>query len=226
MLGSRAKARSRSQKKSHAAVRSTSSSHFGESTAKYAKNLGDLTHEAVERDREINGEDEDYTPSVDHSIYYHSYDHYNYGQADANAAMSEVKIKGHHLKRGGGRLCQPYDWVTVHWKSYLKDGGEQMEDSRKYLKGHPMVFHLGHFQSVKCWELAIVSMQAGEVVDMDCPHYYAYGGTEKWSHFGAKKIAPYSDLEFKLEVLECEPSIDALNQANLMADNKAPAIEK
>jgi hypothetical protein len=27
-------------------------------------------------------------------------------------------------------------------------------------------------------------------------------------------------------VLECEPSIDALNERNLIADNKAPMIEK
>lgn len=76
------------------------------------------------------------------------------------------------------------------------------------------MFHLGHWESIKCWELAIVSMQAGEVVDMECPHYYAYGGTEKWSHFGAKKIPSNTDLEFKLEVLECEASIEALNEKN------------
>jgi hypothetical protein len=69
-------------------------------------------------------------------------------------------------------------------------------------------------------------MQAGEVVDMDCPHYYAYGGTEKWSHFGAKKIPANTDLEFKLEVLECEPSIDAINEKNQMSGNKAPLVEK
>jgi hypothetical protein len=69
-------------------------------------------------------------------------------------------------------------------------------------------------------------MQAGEEVDMICPHYYAYGGEEKWSHFGAKKIRPYTDLEFKLEVLECESSIDAINQKNQMAGNNAPLVEK
>jgi FKBP-type peptidyl-prolyl cis-trans isomerase len=66
------------------------------------------------------------------------------------------------------------------------DNNEMMEDSRHYNKGHPMVFHLGHFQSIKCWELAIISMQAGEEIDMICPHYYAYGGTGKYSHFGSK----------------------------------------
>jgi len=140
--------------------------------------------------------------------------------------MSEVLIKGHHLKHNGGRLCQPYDWVTVHWKSYLTDNHEIMEDSRGFKKGHPMTFRLGHWESNKCWELAIVSMQAGEEVDMVCPHYYAYGGVEKWSHFGAKKIPANTDLEFKLEVLECEESIDALNEKNQLSNNKAPLIEK
>ena len=101
-----------------------------------------------------------------------------------------------------------------------------MQDSRKFKKGHPMVFHLGHYQSIKCWELAIISMQAGEVVDMDCPSYFAYGGAPYQSHFGAKMIPANSDLEFKLEVLECQPSIDLINEKNLESQNKAPLIEK
>jgi hypothetical protein len=128
------------------------------SKAQYKKDLGDLSREAVDRDREINGDDEGFTPTVDYNVYHNNYDHYNYGQADAHAAMSEVLIKGHHLKHNGGRLCQPYDWVTVHWKSYLTDNHEIMEDSRNYKKGHPLTFRLGHWESNKCWELAIVSM--------------------------------------------------------------------
>lgn len=68
-------------------------------------------------------------------------------------------------------------------------------------------------------------MQAGEEIDMVCPHYYAYGGDEKYSHFGAKTIRPYTDLEFKLEVLECEATVEALNEANTISGNKAPVIE-
>lgn len=94
-----------------------SSSHSETSSAaKYRqKDLGDLSQEAVTRDKEINGEDPGFTAAVDHDIYYRSYDHYNYGTADANNAFGAVKIKGHHLTKGLGRLCQPYDWVTVHW---------------------------------------------------------------------------------------------------------------
>ena len=61
----------------------------------------------------------------------------------------------------------PFDWVTVHWKSYLGDmNGELMEDSKHFKQGHPLVFQLGHFQSIKCWELAIANMQAGETIDI------------------------------------------------------------
>ena len=81
------------------------SSAYYRSKAKYKKNLGDFSQEAVERDREINGDDEDFQPTVDYNVYHNNYDHYNYGQADAHAAMSEVTIKGHHLKRNGGRFC-------------------------------------------------------------------------------------------------------------------------
>ena len=75
----KSKSKSRTQKKSKITQKASTSTSLRQSTAKYQKTLGDLSHEAVDRDREINGDDEDYTPSVDHSIYYHSYDHYNYG---------------------------------------------------------------------------------------------------------------------------------------------------
>ena len=103
----------------------------------------------------------------------------------------------------------PYDWVTVHWRSYLgsSDRGELMEDSRHYKQGHPLVFQLGHFQSVKCWELAIVNMQAGESIDMQCPSYFANGGNELYTHFGSGTIPSNSDLYYELEVLECENTI-------------------
>jgi hypothetical protein len=55
------------------------SSTYYRSKAQYKKDLGDLSRESVERDREINGDDEDFSPFVDYNIYHNSYDHYNYG---------------------------------------------------------------------------------------------------------------------------------------------------
>ena len=81
-----------------------------------------------------------------HSLYARSYDHENAGAHDQHQAMEHILVEGHHLNRKGGRNCMPFDWVTVHWKSYLGDmGGDLMEDSKNYMKGHPMVFQLGHF---------------------------------------------------------------------------------
>jgi hypothetical protein len=60
--------------------------------------------------------------------------------------MERILVEGHHLNSKGGRNCMLFDWVTVHWKSYLNvKGGELMEDSKQFMKGHPMVFQLGQF---------------------------------------------------------------------------------
>jgi hypothetical protein len=81
-----------------------------------------------------------------HSLYSHSYDHINWGAPDQHQAMENIMVEGHHLNKKGGRNCMPFDWVTVHWKSYLDNvNGELMEDSKHYKQGHPMVFQLGHF---------------------------------------------------------------------------------
>jgi FKBP-type peptidyl-prolyl cis-trans isomerase len=59
-----------------------------------------------------------------------------------------------------------------------------------------------------------VNMQAGEVIDMECPSYFANGGNEKYGHFGSSTIPANSDLFYQLEVLECEGSINSLNDKN------------
>lgn len=68
-------------------------------------------------------------------------------------------------------------------------------------------------------------MQAGESIEMQCPSYFANGGNEIYSHFGSRTIPPNSDLYYELEVLECESSINSLNERNKEAGNNAPLVE-
>lgn len=78
----------------------------------------------------------------------------------------------------------------------------------------------------KCWEIALVSLKAGEKIRMKCPAHYAYGGTEKYSHFGSVKIPAWSDLIFELDVLECEETPDALDAANARDGTGATPLMK
>jgi hypothetical protein len=68
-------------------------------------------------------------------------------------------------------------------------------------------------------------MQAGEVIDMTCPTYFANGGNELYTHFGSGTIPANSDMYYELEVMECEGSINALNEKNTDSGNKAPLVE-
>ena len=68
-------------------------------------------------------------------------------------------------------------------------------------------------------------MQAGETIDMYCPSYFANGGNELYTHFGSGTIPANSDLFYELEVLECEQSINSLNEKNYAAGNHAPLTE-
>lgn len=60
---------------------------------------------------------------------------------------------------------------------------------------------------------------------MQCPSYFANGGNELYTHFGSGVIPAHSDLFYELEVLECEQTINSLNDKNQEAGNKAPLIE-
>lgn len=103
--------------------------------------------------------------------------------------------------------------MTAHFKTF-NERDEKLEDSETYKLGLPMSFLIGYYQVPKCWEIALVSLRAGEKVRMRCPAHYAYGGAEKYSHFGSVKIPAWSELIFELSVLECEESPEALDSAN------------
>ena len=60
---------------------------------------------------------------------------------------------------------------------------------------------------------------------MQCPSYYANGGNELYTHFGSGTIPADSDLYYELEVMQCEQTINALNDKNQAAGNNAPMIE-
>lgn len=128
--------------------------------------------------------------------------------------MEHIKVlKTKKLRKELGRHCQPGDWVTAHFKSF-NERDEKLEDTEVYKMGLPISFLIGYYQVPKCWEIALVSLRAGEKIRMRCPAHYAYGGTEKYSHFGSAKIPAWSELIFELSVLECEETPDLLDAAN------------
>lgn len=52
---------------------------------------------------------------------------------------------------------------------------------KKRGEGNPIVYPLGEYKSVRCWEYAIPHMHENERFKMFCPEYFARGGESFYS---------------------------------------------
>jgi hypothetical protein len=122
------------------------------------------------------------TPSVDldpadiefnreqakYNMFDEPYDHVSFGNTAYNDQFSKIKVLDHGLnqyKTSLGRRCMPFDWVAVHWTSKMDNMGHPKQVENSYQtrgEADPMVYQLGHYYSMKCWEMAAVNMHAGE----------------------------------------------------------------
>lgn len=144
----------------------------------------------------------------------------NYGPAAIEYAMENIKVIGNNVTKKGGRRCNAQDWATVHWKTF-DIYGKKLEDSREYKKKRPQVFKIGTFHVAKCWDIALVNLHASESITIKCPAFYGYGGAARYGHFGHETIPSNSELTFEIDVLECQPTIDKINDKNEAAGNRA-----
>ena len=112
------------------------------------------------------------------------------------------------LKVGTGRVAEPGDMVTVHYKLYL-DGNKKVQDSRE--RKQPLRFLLGSAMMVKGWDMGLEGARVGGVRRIVVPPSLGYGS--RGSEDG--KIPPNATLTFEVEVLkvekvEDEPLLDPL----------------
>lgn len=131
----------------------------------------------------------------------------NYQHNTADYDMSRIGID--IVEKGSGDKCRPGDWVQVHWVGTLKDG-RVVTDSRAEPGGRPKEFSLGHREVFHCWDLALTQLHVGDKAHLDCPSYYAYGGAFTWAPIGGEPIPLHSDIEFDIEVLQCDRVPDRL----------------
>jgi len=94
------------------------------------------------------------------------------------------------------------DWATVHWTATIEDG-RVVSDSRAEPGGRPKHFTLGDHQVFSCWDIAIPQLKEGSVATLHCPSFYAWGGAHTLSPLGGDPIPLHSDVDFQIEVVEC-----------------------
>jgi len=124
----------------------------------------------------------------------------NYKHDTASYDLSRIGIDV--TTPGTGPKCMPGDWVTVHWVGSLKDG-RIVTDSKAEGNGNPKTFSLGHREVFHCWDLAMTQLHQGDKAHLDCPSYFAYGGAFTWAPIGGEPVPLNSDMEFDIEVVEC-----------------------
>lgn len=88
------------------------------------------------------------------------------------------------------------DRVTVHYTGKLLNG-KRFDCSRE--RKEPFCFNVGKGQVLKAWDVAVLSMQRGEVCTLLCRPEYAYGTAGNPS-----KIPPNSPVVFEMELLKFE----------------------
>lgn len=128
-----------------------------------------------------------------------------YSNTDASYDVSRIGINV--TSAGKGATCRPGDWTTIHWVGTLRDG-RVITDSRAEPGGLPKTFALGAHEVFKCWDLAIPKLQQGTKARLSCPSYFAYGNARTWPPVGGEPIPLNSDVDFDIEVVECNRTPD------------------
>jgi hypothetical protein len=135
----------------------------------------------------------------------------DYDNVDAVYDLSRIGIdvlsRDSAVRTGDGKQCRVGDWTTVHWVATLPDG-RVVSDSRAEPGGLPKTFALGAHEVFSCWDFAIPKLWSGDKVRLHCPSYYAWGGAYTWAPLGGEPIPLNSDVNFDIEVTECNRTPD------------------
>ena len=134
-----------------------------------------------------------------------------YSNTDASYDVSRIGINV--TTAGKGPTCRPGDWTTIHWVGTLRDG-RVITDSRAEPGGLPKTFALGAHEVFKCWDLAVPKLQQGSKARLSCPSYFAYGNARTWPPVGGEPIPLNSDVDFDVEVVECNRTPDFTDYFN------------
>jgi hypothetical protein len=113
---------------------------------------------------------------------------------------------------GTGKKCKAGDWTTIHYKGYLKDG-RKVTSTKEEKNGLPVTFALGNHETFACFDVALTQLQQGTVANIHCPYDLAWGNAFTWAPVGGEPIPLHSDIDFVVEVQECNrlPGTDAFS---------------
>jgi len=114
--------------------------------------------------------------------------------------LRDIKLISHKVFEKGGRQCNPFDFFTVQFRTYIREGTKlrKIMDSRVSNEGKPTSFQQGQYHVFKCWDLTLAYLRAGEKVRIYCPSYLANGGAQAVSQLGRTIVYPNTPLIFNI----------------------------
>lgn len=83
-----------------------------------------------------------------------------------------------------------------------------MTDSSLEEDGQPKLFALGNSDVFKCWEMALPKLKKGAHARLSCPEDLVFGGAHTWAPVGGEPIPLHSDIDFDIEVIDCNRNPD------------------
>lgn len=134
-----------------------------------------------------------------------------FSNVDPTDIAARVSIDFHEA--GQGDTCTPGDWTTVHWTATLLDG-RVVSDSRAEPGGLPKTFALGAHEVFSCWDYAVSKMKKGSKATVGCPYDTAWGNAFTWAPLGGEPIPLHSDVDFEIEVVDCNRVPDFTQQVD------------
>jgi FKBP-type peptidyl-prolyl cis-trans isomerase len=103
-------------------------------------------------------------------------------------------------KPGSGKTCAVGDWVTFHYKAYLKTSGRKVADTHQTGQGLPLTIALGQGQTFRCFEVGFTKLTEGTTAVLNCPYDMAWGNAFTWPAIGGEPIPLHSDIDFVAEI--------------------------
>jgi hypothetical protein len=135
----------------------------------------------------------------------------NYKNDSADYEMSRIGIN--ITKKGDDKHCRVGDWTTVHYVAKLKDG-RIVSDTRAEPGNMPVTFALGAHETFRCFDNAITQLHNGDKAELSCPSFQAWGDAYTQAPLGGEPIPLGSDIDFEIEVVECNRTPTRVSQVN------------
>ena len=143
--------------------------------------------------------DETFVPELD---FIDRNDHIGYDNLAIAQARAQVKIS--KTVPAKGRYCTLNDFAVVYYRGWDQTGALRFDNYQGGPNNNAKIFRIGHYQTSKCWDIALQQLKQGETARVFCPGELDQGGSpNQHTHFGSGWLPANTDMTYEIQVNEC-----------------------